>query len=827
MVAPPVRNALSLIALRFRRTWLVMVALAVVGTAFACAWWFNDVLEISDDERNAYDDGLKAFTLPKRAPLQWLQDTTGLGKPRQSKDILVVALDDATMTAIADHQGLRGRYGSSVPYDRVIWADLITYLSRAGARAIVFDMVMNEPSADGVGDRALADALGEATAPVLLGFNTSAIAPPLPAVEPTLQRPVGKMPSLTPPVADDDFPEEPTPAEQAELAKRAAAQRLEWAARAYAVPVTTSGGLEVPTFPPEQERRADGSPTGRELAHAPMAAMPRALESMHGFGTVTAEADEDGKLRRTAFVYGDGVNTYATLPVVALAALERAEHIALEPGRLTVGARSVRVNPDGAAEIHYGGTLKDRFRTVPLIDVLNRYHFCLAREGKTDAVDYDCPGGDIAGDPEGRLFAGKVVFVGSIAVGTDEKATPFEQEAPGVIKQAAVLDNLLNDEFILTAPLWASVGFTFLVALFSVALVLVVRNTFVDIAWPVLLFVGFFAVTGSFLVATRIHVLSALPGLAGTVASILATTWERLFARRERERMKELFQNYMEADLVELMVEQKQLPNLEGENLDVTAFFSDIKGFSTFSEALRHEPRRLIALLNRYLSTVTPLITAEGACIDKYIGDAVVALFGAPVAYADHPLRACRAALAVQKAIGGLREALRQEGLPDVYTRIGLNTGKMMVGNIGSAQLLDYTAIGDEMNLAARLEGANKNYGTLIMMGHGTWERVRNDVVARELDLVRVAGKTQAVAVYELLALRGELDAVKSKVIDLYARALLAYRERRFEEAKGALTQALAIDEDDGPSQRLLRLSEAYLVAPPPEGWDGVSNLEK
>lgn len=821
------RQALQLIALRVQRTWPVMLALAALATAFSAAWWFNDVLEISDDERKAYDDGLKAFTLPRRLPLELLQDLTGLGKPRQSPDIVIVALDDATMTAIAAEQPLRGRYGSSVPYDRVIWADALTYLSRAGARAVVMDVVMNEEMGDGLGDRALADALDALPMPVLIGFNTSATAPALPKVKPTLKRPVGKRPPLGPPVADDDFPEEPTPEEAAALATAEAAQRLEWAARAYAVPLEVRGGLEAPSFPKEVVRHADGTPTGEELPHFPMAAMPRALESMDGFGAVIAEADEDGKLRRTAFAYTDGVNDYVTLPVAALATLEQAETVVLEPGRLTVGRRVVRINPDGTAEIHYGGTLKDRFRTVPLIDVLHRFHFCHAREGKTDVVEYDCPGGDVAADPEGAVFKDKVVLIGTFAVGADEKATPFEQEAPGVIKQAAVLDNLLHDEFILTAPLWASLAFTFVVALFSVSLVLVVRNTFVDVAWPVLIYVGFFLVTGGLLVATRVHVLSAMPGLAGTLASVLATTWERLFARRERERLKELFKNYMEADLVELMVEQKHLPNLEGENLDVTAFFSDIKGFSTFSELLKDEPKRLISLLNRYLSTVTPLITGEGACIDKYIGDAVVALFGAPVAYADHPLRACRSALAVQRAIEALRVTFREEGLPDVSTRIGLNTGLMMVGNIGSAQLLDYTAIGDEMNLAARLEGANKVYGTTILMGRGTWERVKDDVEARELDWVRVAGKTEVVPVYELLGLRGELSPEQRKVVDLYASALLAYRERRFAEAAAMLKEALAVMPQDGPSMRLLRLCEGFVLTPPPDGWDAVSKLEK
>ena len=245
------------------------------------------------------------------------------------------------------------------------------------------------------------------------------------------------------------------------------------------------------------------------------------------------------------------------------------------------------------------------------------------------------------------------------------------------------------------------------------------------------------------------------------------------------------------------------------------------------AEKLKEEPKQLMRILNRYLSVVTPELTGEGACIDKYIGDAVVALFGAPVAHDDHALRACRGALAVQVAIGKLREEFRKEGLPDVYTRVGLNTGTMMVGNIGSAQLLDYTAIGDEMNLAARLEGANKNYGTLIMMGQGTYEKVKDQVECRELDHIRVAGKKNASTVYELLAMKGELHHDKMKVVDLYGQALLAYRARRFGDAKIKLGQALQVDESDGPSRRLLTFCTEFEVHPPPEGWDGVSGLEK
>ncbi|MGV3621177.1 MAG: CHASE2 domain-containing protein [Archangium sp.] len=830
------RRALELIRLRFSRSWLIMVLLSVVATLFAAVWWEFDVLEISDDERGAYDDGLKAFTLPKRDALIWLQNTFGLGKVKRSEDIVIVALDDNTMSQISNNGGFRQRYGSNLPYDRVIWADLVSYLSQAGAKAIVFDMVMNEPSSDGTGDLAFAGTLDEQNAPLILGFNTSLTAKALPKIEtPDFKRPLGKMPQ--PPekeVPEGEFPEDPTPEELKAAEAFRADMRIQWAAKAYAMPVDMNGGLEVPSFPSEPELDAAGNPTGKEFAQYPMPSLPVVLESADGFGAVTGEEDEDGKLRRTAFVYSDGNNTYATLPVVALAALEKAEKVIIEPGKITIGSKTARINRDGTAEINYGGKLYDRFRMIPLYDVVNRFHFCEARAkaaaegGEVPAVENDCPKGVIAEDPEAANFKGKIVLVGGVAVGTgDTKATPLEQATPGLVKQAATMANLLHDDFIIAAPFWASLLFSFFIALFSVALVMVVRNTFVDIGWPVLLYVGFFMITGSVLVATKLHVLSAMPGLAGTVASILATTWERLFAAKERERMKELFQNYMEADLVDVMVEQKQLPRLDGENKVVTAFFSDIKGFSTFSEKLKDDPKKLMRLLNRYLSTVTPQLTQHGACIDKYIGDAVVALFGAPVEYKDHAMRACRGALDVQKAIAVLREELRKEGLPDVYTRVGLNTGEMLVGNIGSEQLLDFTAIGDEMNLAARLEGANKNYGTLIMMGEKTYDAVKEHVEARELDRIRVAGKNEAVTVYELLALRGELHHDKMKVVDLYGQALLAYRARRFADARTKLLSALQIDQGDGPSQRLFAMCVTFETNNPPPNWDGVSTLEK
>jgi adenylate cyclase len=802
-----VRKALELIKLRFRRTWPVMLGLALFATALGYVWYHFDWLELSDDERNAYDDGVKKFTGKSWFP--W-------GKVTRADDIIVVAIDDKTFIDVKTNPQWVLRYGAW-PYDRVIYADVFEYLKDAGAKLIVFDATIDEAKPDPTGDLALGQTVKEKGIPLYVGFNVIPKVDPLPKVTPVNHPPVKPAPQSPPaPDADadagaasaEDFPEEEEfPSDDAPKAEDPAkkAARLERVATLYAFPVETRGGLELPKLAPVRTFDEMGQPTG-ELDVHPVPAIEPLLDSVSGWGLVLLEEDEDGKMRQTRFAYTDGTNTYVTLPVAAAADALGADRIILEPGKLTIGSREVRINTDGSAWIDYGGPLAARYRTISLVDTLR------ARNRPEMA----------------SLFKDKYVFVGGFALGTgDVKATPLETQTPGVAKQLAVFEGLLRRGFITDAPLWVSILFTFCVCFFSVALVLVVRNVFVDIGWPVLLYAGFFVITGSLLVLTKVHLLSAMPGFAGTIASVLATAWDRLFASHERERLKDMFKAYMEADLVERMVEREELPKLDGELMRVTAFFSDIKGFSSFSETLKADPKRLMRLLNRYLSTVTPALTAEGACIDKYIGDAVVALFGAPIEYADHALRACRGALAVQKALTTLRAELAKEGLPDVYTRVGLNTDTMLVGNIGSDQLLDYTAIGDGMNLAARLEAANKHYDTLILMGENTYLDVKGHVVAREVDVVRVAGKHEVTRIYELLGLKGEVDARTLKVVQQYERALGLYRERRFEQAAVELRLALTEAPNDGPSRTLLQRCEHYQVSPPPPDWDGATNLEK
>jgi adenylate cyclase len=368
-------------------------------------------------------------------------------------------------------------------------------------------------------------------------------------------------------------------------------------------------------------------------------------------------------------------------------------------------------------------------------------------------------------------------------------------------------------------------GWALLVALVSAAVVLAARSAWVELGW-LPLGVAVSLLGSGVTLATGVHLAAALPLISCILVTAGAMGFNYLSADRERQRMQTMFSRYVSKLVVDQLASQPELPRLDGENREVTAFFSDIRKFSTFSEKFKDDPRTLVHLLNTYLTRVSGTLLKHGACLDKYIGDAVVCIFGAPLPQADHAVRACRAALEVQQEVTRLRQEYAAKGLPDVYTRVGMNSAVMFVGNFGSEQLFNYTAMGDGMNLASRLEGANKAYETLIMIGPRTFELARDFIEARELDLARVAGKTEAVAVYELMALKGGLSDLQGQARELYVRGLALYRAGRFQEALESLEQALKLLPGDGPSRVLAMRCRKFSEHPPPH-FDGVIDLDK
>ncbi len=293
--------------------------------------------------------------------------------------------------------------------------------------------------------------------------------------------------------------------------------------------------------------------------------------------------------------------------------------------------------------------------------------------------------------------------------------------------------------------------------------------------------------------------------------------------RNQKAIIRDAFGQYLSPKVVNILVKDPSRLRLGGERREMTAFFSDVAGFSTISEQLT--PEELVSLLNEYLTAMCDIISEYEGTVDKFEGDAIIAFWGAPLQQKDHARRACLAAIDMQEHMRGYRERLKAQGRPVLHVRIGLNTGEMLVGNMGSAQRMDYTMMGDAVNLAARLEGANKFYGTYAMISENTYEQARDVVEARELDLIRVVGRREPVRVYELLGRKGELDSGRAELAERYRDALAAYRAQRFEAALEGFQQVLELDPDDGPALTYVDRCRVFLEAPPATDWDGVYQL--
>jgi adenylate cyclase len=291
---------------------------------------------------------------------------------------------------------------------------------------------------------------------------------------------------------------------------------------------------------------------------------------------------------------------------------------------------------------------------------------------------------------------------------------------------------------------------------------------------------------------------------------------------REKRWLRQAFGRYVAPSVVESIIQHPDRLELGGEELETTVLFADLEGFTHFSEAMA--PQALIKLLNDYFTPMTRIIMAHQGTLDKYIGDALMALWGAPVSLPDHALRACRAALEMEQAMAGLQATWQAQGLPLLVARFGLHTGPVVAGNVGSRERFDYTVLGDTVNLASRLEGVNKVYGTRILLSGETSQRVKDQLLVRELDLVQVKGRGQPVTIYELV---GAAPAAGNAAwLTVFAEGLAAYRGRQWPEAARAFEEVLQLKPGDRPAQVFLKRCRAYAAAPPPLDWQGVFILE-
>jgi adenylate cyclase len=423
-------------------------------------------------------------------------------------------------------------------------------------------------------------------------------------------------------------------------------------------------------------------------------------------------------------------------------------------------------------------------------------------------------------------FKNKIVVVGGTAAGLyDAHNTPMarQQPFPGMEIHATLLSNLLNQDFLRPLDGWLAVAWTVILAVMVGMLFMRVNRQ--RVALPLIALVLAGAVGAAFFAfrARLLWVPIVEPLAAGGLSLVLAALVSYQIEGRRRREVRSVFSRYLAPEVVQELLADPERIGLGGKEVEATVFFSDVKEFTRMSEKL--PPQALIGYLNQYLEAASQALLSRKALIDKYIGDAIMAVFGAPAEDAEHARNACLAALAIAEQ--GRQAAGDDANRPVFFTRMGLNSGRLVVGNVGSHLHLSYTAIGDNVNLASRLESVNKQYATQIMISESTWRAAGDAIEAREIDFIQVKGKVLPTRLYELVAAKGQLTAQQQAVHAAFAEALAAYRAQRWDEAVAGFQKVLQIAPTDGPARVFIKRCETLRAAALPSDWNGVYKLEE
>jgi adenylate cyclase len=519
-------------------------------------------------------------------------------------------------------------------------------------------------------------------------------------------------------------------------------------------------------------------------------------QAFHGLGNVSAQPDADGIYRRIPLL--DRLQ-HLPVPSLALALLLAADPklpVELAGERLVVGNQVVPLDLQGNAILRFRGPA-GTFPTLSAAAVIQSE--LRMKAGEPPVVD------------PARLQEAYVIF-GLIAPGLyDLRATPLAGVFPGMEIQATVLDNLLSGGFLRDVPVHWTILLTVFIALVAGVAVRSAVHIWqallaAMIVLPLLLALGF----GAYRAGWWLPMAPPLIALAG--AMTLAMLMNYVTEGRQRRFIKQAFNQYLHPIVIDQLLAHPDRLRLGGERREITVFFSDLQGFSGFSEQL--DPETLTTLLNEYLTAMTDIILDNGGTVDKYVGDAILAFWNAPLDQPDHAARAFRTAQLCQARLAELRPQLYALAGQDLHMRIGINTGTAVVGNMGSQRRFDYTVLGDAVNLASRLEGVNKEFGTFTLLAESTRCRLDRHFTVREIARVGVVGRTEPVRIYEPL----EATVADDPRAAAFAAALARYYAGEFQEAGEEFT--LLAGGDSVARRYAERCRE--LTSAPPSAWDGV-----
>ncbi len=528
-----------------------------------------------------------------------------------------------------------------------------------------------------------------------------------------------------------------------------------------------------------------------------------------GMSHIEAQSDSDGVFRHYRLAANVDSIYYPSFALQAYQFYTNDKVVVEIPSQETAIIRTKK----GVAHINYNGETKvrwlgglDHFPTVSIIDIFN------ARDG----------------DPKMKeIFQDKIVYIGSTAFGAhDLRNTPVDSALPGIIFHMNMTHMLLEGKFFVSEN--DSTKYSWIMLIIGSAIIVAVMllgNAILDFI-VVNAIVAVFLLLDTYYFIPRGYNLRLFFCLLSVVMCYSWSTFLHFYqSNKEKKKIKGTFSRYLAPSIVNDLLKNPEKVRLGGEKKIITVFFSDVRDFTSISEKL--SPEQLTLCLNKYMTMMTDTLFEHQGTLDKYIGDAMVAYWGAPVDLVNHPYWAVKGAIQMIEKLPAINEEFKREGFPIFKHGIGLNTGECSVGNMGSNQIFSYTALGDNMNLGARLESLCKFYGVQLNISEYTKNAIPNDLALeftfRTLDKVRVKGKENAVTIYEVLHPSHMLYGDK-KTLDLHEEAFQLYLARDFDKASFIFESLLIKYPEDNTFNRMTSICKDFMKTPPPMEWDGTYN---
>ncbi|NOR46283.1 MAG: CHASE2 domain-containing protein [Candidatus Delongbacteria bacterium] len=534
------------------------------------------------------------------------------------------------------------------------------------------------------------------------------------------------------------------------------------------------------------------------------------ISSASASGYLGISSDDDGVIRRISLFREHKGKLYPSFALVMcmqyLGVSEKdiifnnKENVILQNAQVDSVKQDIVIPLDSENRmlIHYKGTWKT-YRTVSFYDIMKN------RLGK-------------------KTFKNNIVLLGSSLRGLmDLRSTPIQKHLPGVEVHASIINTIIKNDFIAEIDLAYIVLIMLFLSLVVNLLVTSRLHMFFSTMFVIISSIAYYKLS-FYLFANENILLDITRPIYSIVFSFLvAYTISYYNENKSKKLIKSTLGRYVPEVVSKEMLKNPGLLKVGGVKKEISMMFSDIRGFTSYSE--KTDPKTLVEFLNHYLKEMTKVVKQNKGTLDKYMGDAVICFFGAPLD-CDHPRLACKSALNMHENLESMRPHIKEEIFRDIQIGIGINTDIVTVGNIGSDELFDYTAIGDGMNLASRLEGLNKYYGTKILISGTTFEYVKDDFIVREVDLVSVKGRVKPVRIYELIDFKeGKLftDELKDKLA-IYNKGLNLYRDGEFLKAKDVFAEVAEKYKDKTSEMLVYRCGQ--MIADPPVDWKGVWKME-